>query len=190
MVDSTVVGNPIYSYESTSCPVIRCLNPDVSWDADYADIVFSVLNDKLEPVNIEGVEIEWVASLDGTPIITKSTENYSVITLGSTFAVHLTPIEGVSIGDTLDYITTINSVYQMTGRLILVNTILDTCFAQNFNITEREIVPIDIVWRGEDVDITRPSPIIACIRTAPTVECTRVEPIISVAPCGRRVRNI
>jgi hypothetical protein len=115
-----VIGAAFSSHECNGCPQTLGLVPDAQWEVRTGiDLVFSVWSTN-GLLTLDDATIEWVAEdSEGTPLITKTTDDYSIITFGSTLVVHLNAGDWPPSSETMYYTATITLgyIYTMTGLL-------------------------------------------------------------------------
>ena len=121
--NSYVTGVATNTYDIIACPFILGVSPDAITDEWLdVDLVYSVWTNIGQQLTLDNATVEWVAAVGDTPIITHSTDDYSVITFGNTMVVHLDPTRRIG-GTTLTYTATITTndaaTYTMTGELFI-----------------------------------------------------------------------
>ena len=140
-----VTGYAINAYNLVGCPFILGLTPNVEIsERAYIDLVYTVWTAN-GPLALDNATVEWVAGGQ----ITKSTEDYSIITFGNTLVVHLTPDDIIG-SEALSYlatITTADAVYTMTGLFTTFESAIDVCFMAQVLLPERQIATLSAVQR-------------------------------------------
>ena len=186
-----VTGVSINAYDPSVCPFTLGVFPNgdiTQWE--NTDLVFSVWANQTQ-LTVDNATVEFVIT-DPTGDITKSTEDYSVITFGNTLVVHINPGELLA-DSTMAYTATITTSddleYSMTGRLIASESSINICFKTDVNIFERPITIINAVQRDAIKVISeRTTPLITCDNAPPILPITeRTSDIIIIAPCGKRI---
>ena len=115
-----VTGAAFSAYECIGCPQTLGVSPNARSDerADI-DLVYTVWSTN-GPLTLDNATVEWVAEdNEGTPLITKTTDDYSIITFGSTLIVHIDAGDFPRSSEIMYYTATITlgDTYTMTGLL-------------------------------------------------------------------------
>ena len=112
----------ISTHDLYTCPFIIGITPNCELSVENTDLVYSVWG-KNGQLSLDNATVEWVARDSvGTAIITKTTDDYSIITFGNTLVVHIDIGEAFIPDETLYYTATITTTetYTMTGTLTVV----------------------------------------------------------------------
>lgn len=120
VVISSITGLHFVGYECEGCPQTLGVSPNARSDerADI-DLVYTVWSTN-GPLTLDNATVEWVAEdNEGTPLITKTTDDYSIITFGSTLIVHIDAGDFPRSSEIMYYTATITlgDTYTMTGLL-------------------------------------------------------------------------
>ena len=113
----------ITTHDSDSCPFTLGITPNGELSVEDTDLVYSVWAANGQQLTLDNATVEWVArDSDGNTIITKTTNDYSIITFGNTLVVHIDIGEAFIPDETLYYTATITTTetYTMTGTLTVV----------------------------------------------------------------------
>jgi len=117
-----VSGKAINSYAIVNCGLTVELYPDADIKKDAIYLIFAVYSTE-GSLTLDDAEVSFVVSDSNYNVmVTKTTDDYSVITFGNTLVVHLsiTDFTTSEIGYYTATITTVNAdTYEMTGELII-----------------------------------------------------------------------
>ena len=115
-----VVSAAITAHDKIGCPFTLGITPNCTLSIEDTDLVYSIWATNGQPLTLDNATVEWVAAdSDGNPIITKTTDDGSIITFGNTLVVHLGSGEAFIPDEMLYYTATITTTetYTMTGTI-------------------------------------------------------------------------